>query len=88
MPPPIVASAQLMCTFGAAPSVFVPTPSPKPVLIEGKPAGTIMDTLWTGLDQKNVLWMRFLQWTGKTVFHCHILPHEDTGMMANLLIEP
>ncbi len=24
--------------------------------------------------------------TGKTVFHCHILPHEDQGMMANLLI--
>lgn len=25
---------------------------------------------------------------GKTVFHCHILPHEDTGMMQNLLIKP
>jgi FtsP/CotA-like multicopper oxidase with cupredoxin domain len=29
---------------------------------------------------------RFRQWTGKAVFHCHILPHEDTGMMQNLLI--
>ncbi len=25
---------------------------------------------------------------GKTVFHCHILPHEDNGMMATLLISP
>ncbi len=25
---------------------------------------------------------------GKTVFHCHILPHEDNGMMGNLLINP
>lgn len=22
------------------------------------------------------------------VFHCHILPHEDTGMMQNFLILP
>jgi FtsP/CotA-like multicopper oxidase with cupredoxin domain len=29
--------------------------------------------------------MRFLGWPGKTVFHCHILPHEDTGMMQNIL---
>ncbi|WP_165985240.1 multicopper oxidase family protein [Streptomyces sp. YIM 98790] len=26
--------------------------------------------------------------TGKTVFHCHILPHEDNGMMGTLLIAP
>lgn len=30
--------------------------------------------------------MRFLQFTGKSVFHCHILPHEDTGMMQNFTI--
>jgi FtsP/CotA-like multicopper oxidase with cupredoxin domain len=30
--------------------------------------------------------IRFLQWYGKTVFHCHILPHEDTGMMQNILM--
>jgi suppressor of ftsI len=30
--------------------------------------------------------IRFVQWFGKTVFHCHILPHEDTGMMANILM--
>ncbi|MXO57064.1 multicopper oxidase domain-containing protein [Altererythrobacter gangjinensis] len=26
--------------------------------------------------------------TGKTVYHCHILPHEDNGMMANVFIHP
>jgi FtsP/CotA-like multicopper oxidase with cupredoxin domain len=30
--------------------------------------------------------MRFKEFTGKAVFHCHILPHEDTGMMENFLI--
>lgn len=25
---------------------------------------------------------------GKTVYHCHFLPHEDNGMMATLLINP
>jgi FtsP/CotA-like multicopper oxidase with cupredoxin domain len=30
--------------------------------------------------------MRFKEWLGKSVFHCHILPHEDTGMMQNFLI--
>jgi len=31
--------------------------------------------------------MRFKEFAGKTVFHCHITAHEDTGMMRNLLIE-
>jgi FtsP/CotA-like multicopper oxidase with cupredoxin domain len=30
--------------------------------------------------------MRFKQYAGKAVYHCHILPHEDTGMMQNFLI--
>ena len=32
--------------------------------------------------------MRFKQFHGKEVFHCHILPHEDTGMMQNFLVLP
>ncbi len=31
--------------------------------------------------------MRFKEFLGKSVFHCHILPHEDTGMMQNFLIK-
>lgn len=30
--------------------------------------------------------VRFADITGETVFHCHILAHEDHGMMANLLV--
>lgn len=27
-----------------------------------------------------------IAWTGKTVFHCHLLNHEDSGMIANMVI--
>ena len=30
--------------------------------------------------------IRFKELRGKAVYHCHILPHEDTGMMNNLEI--
>jgi FtsP/CotA-like multicopper oxidase with cupredoxin domain len=30
--------------------------------------------------------VRFREFVGKTVHHCHVLPHEDTGMMANFMI--
>jgi suppressor of ftsI len=30
--------------------------------------------------------MRFKRWIGKSVFRCHILPHEDVGRMQNFLI--
>jgi uncharacterized Zn-binding protein involved in type VI secretion len=42
MPPNITATAQLTCSFGMAPSVLNVIPSAK-VLVEGKPAATIMD---------------------------------------------
>lgn len=31
--------------------------------------------------------IRWTQWRGKTVHHCHFLSHEDTGMMQNILIQ-
>jgi suppressor of ftsI len=33
-----------------------------------------------------VVRVHFVRFTGLTVFHCHILAHEDMGMMANLLV--
>lgn len=48
--------------------------------------GTIQDTIWIPVNTEVVLRMRFKQWTGKAVYHCHILPHEDTGMMNNIMI--
>ena len=29
----------------------------------------------------------FRDFAGKTVYHCHILDHEDLGMMGNLMID-
>jgi suppressor of ftsI len=48
--------------------------------------GLIQDTIWVPQNTAAVIWMRFKEWSGKSVFHCHILPHEDTGMMQNFLI--
>jgi FtsP/CotA-like multicopper oxidase with cupredoxin domain len=33
-----------------------------------------------------VVRIAFRDFTGLTVFHCHILAHEDKGMMANLAV--
>lgn len=30
--------------------------------------------------------IRFKEFRGKSVHHCHVLPHEDTGMMQNILL--
>jgi FtsP/CotA-like multicopper oxidase with cupredoxin domain len=50
------------------------------------PAGTIQDTVWIPPGSQVVIRHKFKEWTGKAVYHCHILPHEDTGMMQNMLI--
>lgn len=46
----------------------------------------IQDTIWVPMGKQITIRNTFKQWTGKSVFHCHILPHEDTGMMQNFLI--
>ena len=48
--------------------------------------GTIQDTVWIPKNSEVVIRMKFKQYRGKSVYHCHILPHEDTGMMQNFLI--
>jgi FtsP/CotA-like multicopper oxidase with cupredoxin domain len=40
----------------------------------------------TGANGSITVRIRFKEWTGKDVFHCHVLDHEDTGMMRNFLI--
>lgn len=50
------------------------------------PPGTFLDTVWVPAKSVVTVRMRFKEWTGKAVYHCHILPHEDTGMMQNFLI--
>jgi FtsP/CotA-like multicopper oxidase with cupredoxin domain len=51
-----------------------------------QPPGLIQDTVWVTVNTKVVIRTKFKQFTGKSVLHCHILPHEDTGMMQNFLI--
>ena len=63
-----------------------------------QPPGTIKDTIWIPAPKKPdpanpdpkgpevVIRMKFNEFIGKSVYHCHILPHEDTGMMQNFLI--
>jgi FtsP/CotA-like multicopper oxidase with cupredoxin domain len=51
-----------------------------------QPAGTIQDTVWVGANTTAVIRIRFKEYVGKAVYHCHILPHEDAGMMQNFLI--
>jgi FtsP/CotA-like multicopper oxidase with cupredoxin domain len=46
----------------------------------------IGDTVWIPAKGNAVIRMRFKQWRGKDVFHCHKLPHEDQGMMANTML--
>jgi FtsP/CotA-like multicopper oxidase with cupredoxin domain len=50
------------------------------------PPGTFLDTIWVPAKSVVTVRMKFKEWAGKAVYHCHILPHEDTGMMQNFLI--
>ncbi len=56
--------------------------------INGEPynALSLQDTVPLPVDGEVVIRMRFLDFVGKYVFHCHILAHEDAGMMAVIAI--
>ena len=45
-----------------------------------------VDTVLIPPNGQVVFRSRFKQFAGKSVYHCHILPHEDTGMMGNLML--
>lgn len=46
----------------------------------------IRDSVWVPPNGTVVMRVRYKQWRGKDVFHCHKLVHEDQGMMANTLL--
>ncbi len=46
----------------------------------------LQDTVVIPVHGTVVIRVEFEDFTGLTVFHCHILAHEDAGMMANLKI--
>jgi FtsP/CotA-like multicopper oxidase with cupredoxin domain len=49
------------------------------------PLPYVADTVWIPPGGTIVFQILYKQWRGKTVFHCHKLPHEDQGMMANVM---
>ncbi|MFJ6141755.1 multicopper oxidase family protein [Kitasatospora sp. NPDC092286] len=59
--------------------------------VNGRPTGSghrWYDTINVPAGGNAVLRIRFADFTGRTVLHCHILNHEDNGMMAVLDIVP
>ena len=54
----------------------------------GLPKGTWKDTILIRQDEPVRLRTRYADFTGKFVLHCHILDHEDQGMMQLLEILP
>ena len=44
------------------------------------------DTVLIPPQGQVVIRSRFKEFAGKSVYHCHILPHEDTGMMGNIML--
>jgi FtsP/CotA-like multicopper oxidase with cupredoxin domain len=48
---------------------------------------TIGDTVWVPANGQAVIRVRYKEWRGKDVFHCHKLAHEDQGMMANTMLQ-
>jgi FtsP/CotA-like multicopper oxidase with cupredoxin domain len=60
------------------------------ISIGGKPYDShgVQDTVPLLPHQDVVMRTRFTDFTGKYVFHCHILNHEDNGMMAVVDVVP
>ncbi|MDB9311517.1 multicopper oxidase domain-containing protein [Spirulina sp. CS-785/01] len=44
------------------------------------------DTVLVPAGERVRVRIPFRDFAGKTVYHCHILDHEDLGMMGNLII--
>jgi suppressor of ftsI len=44
------------------------------------------DTIWLPPFSTITMRTRFKTWKGKSVYHCHVLPHEDSAMIKNFLI--
>jgi FtsP/CotA-like multicopper oxidase with cupredoxin domain len=58
--------------------------------IDGRPyhASSLQDTVNLPAEGAVTVRIHFTDFTGRTVLHCHILNHEDAGMMAVLEIVP
>ena len=54
---------------------------------DGSPEPAWRDVILVKAGQRAVFRVRFDDYAGKTVQHCHILDHEDNGMMATVEME-
>jgi spore coat protein A, manganese oxidase len=57
-------------------------------VVQGYEASGWKDTVPCEPDQVTRMLMRFDGYSGEYVYHCHILEHEDMGMMFDLRVEP
>ena len=55
---------------------------------DGQPERAWRDVVVVKARSTARLRIRFDEFSGKTVQHCHILDHEDLGMMGTILVEP
>lgn len=55
-------------------------------LMDFSPENSWRDTVVVPPNGRARIWVQYKNYTGKTVFHCHFLAHEDTGMMSTLFI--
>lgn len=79
-------SADIKISAEGHPIHFHVNPLYLPAAADGsrKSRGLPPGPFWTDtlqVEQSDLGTMRFENWTGETVVHCHILDHEDNGMM-------
>ncbi|MGA7140661.1 MAG: multicopper oxidase domain-containing protein, partial [Nitrososphaeraceae archaeon] len=59
--------------------------------VNGQPydAHGLQDTVILPANGEVVVRIQFEDFVGRFVYHCHILPHEDTGMMGTVeVVDP
>lgn len=54
---------------------------------DGQPRREWKDTINVKRGTETRFLVRFADYTGKSMYHCHILNHEDLGMMAVVQVE-
>ncbi len=76
----VALAAAMVCLASAAETIRTPVPDPPEVWLDtvNVPHGGSVDVIMDFTDP--VI-------RGMSVFHCHLLNHEDKGMMAKILFE-
>lgn len=59
-----------------------------PLPLPGRERGASKDTVQAPAAQVTTVAVKFGPDTGESVWHCHVLEHEDNDMMRPLIVEP